>query len=169
MTFSIQRITRIAILSALTIVVTLTTTFHFGGTIAHLGAVIVITTVLLFGPLDGSIVAIIGMGLYDLFFYNPASAPKTIISYFLFAFIAGYIASQDTLIKNTILRQIIAVLCGGIGLIVSFYLFNLIFYSHFNFVYANLRVLSNILTISISLISIILVHILEPYVKQLSK
>lgn len=169
MTFSIQRITRISVLSALTIAMTLTTTFHFGGTIGHLGGVIVITTALLFGAVDGSIVAVTGMGLYDLFFYNPASAPKTIISYFLFAFITGYIASQDTLIKNTILRQIIAVLCGGIGLIVSFYLFNLIFYSHFNFAYANLRILSNILTISISLLSIALVHILEPYVKQLSK
>lgn len=169
MTFSIQRITRIAVLSALTTAVTLTTTLHFGGTIGHLGGAIVITTVLLFGAVDGSIVAVLGMGLYDVFFYNPASAPKTITSYFLFALIAGYIASQDTVIRNTIIRQVLAVLGGGIALIISFYTFNLVFYSHFNFAYANLRVMSNLLTVAISLLSIILVNILEPYVKQLSK
>lgn len=169
MTFSIQRITRIAVLSALTIAVTLTTTFHFGGTIGHLGGIIVITTALLFGPTDGSIVAVLGMGLYDIIFYNPASAPKTIVSYFLFALIAGYIASQDTLIRNTIIRQVLAVLCGGIALLSSFYVFNILFYSHFNFVYANARVMSNLITIVASLLSITLVHVLEPYTKQLSK
>lgn len=169
MKISINQIIRIAALSALAVVATLTTQIHFYGTIIHLGVIIVIISALLLGPFEGGIISGLSMGIYDIFFYNAASAPKTIVSYFLFGLIAGFIASKDTYIKNTILRFAIAIIIGGLIHTTSYFIFNF-YILNGGFEYAKVRVISSLISVSVTLfVTIPIALILKPYIAQLKK
>lgn len=168
MTISVSQLIRIATLSALAIAATVTTKVHFYGTILHLGSIIVITSALLLGPLEGSIIGGMSMGLYDVFFYNPASAPKTTVSYLLFGLTVGFIASQDAYIKHTILRYVIAILIGGLIHTASYFIFNA-YIINGGLAYAQVRVLSSLITVAATFATIPIALILKPYVKFLKK
>lgn len=168
MAISATQIVRIAALSALAIAATVTTKVPFYGTILHLGSIIVITSALLFGPIEGSIISGMSMGLYDIFFYNPASAPKTSVSYFLFGLIVGFIAYQDKYIKNTILRYVLAILIGGSVHTASYFIFNA-YIINGGLAYAQVRIVSSVITVAATFVTIPITLVLSKYTRHLTK
>lgn len=165
MSLSIQRILRISAFSALAIAATLVTKISFFGTIIHLGSVVVITVALLFGPLEGAVVSGMSMGLYDVFFYNPASAPKIATSYLLFGLVAGYIAMSDKYIKNALVRYILAIVVGGAIYTIVYFIFNA-YIMNGGLEYAQVRIMSSVITIAATFLTIPVAFALKPYVKK---
>lgn len=169
MSLSVQKIVRIAVLSALTISVSLLTKIQPSINLFHLGPIVIITAALLFGQLEGAFIGGLSMGLYDIFFYNPASAPKTIVSYALFGFVVGYISlNAQSYLKHTIVRYISAIILGGIIYTTSYFVFNTISLGFGNPT-VNAKIVGCIYIVLATFTAIPLALILKPYVKHLKK
>lgn len=169
MSLSIQKITRIAVLSALALSVSILTKVQPSLNLFHLGPIVIITSALLFGPIEGAFIGGLSMGTFDIFFYNPASAPKTTVSYALFGLVVGYIACQQTtLIENVILRYITAILCGGALYTLSYFIFNA-FILNIGLEPAKIKVVGCLIIVATTFIAIPLALILQPYTKRLKK
>lgn len=169
MHLSIQKITRIAALAALAMGVSLLTRIQPSLNLFHLGPVIIVTSALLLGPLEGAFIGGISMGLYDIFFYNPASAPKTTVSYAIFGLIVGYIALHHRqLIKHTLLRYIIAIIIGGCAFTASYFIFNA-YLLNLGMPYAQTKAIGCFYIALATLLAIPIALILQPYTKQLKK
>lgn len=123
MNLTVQRIVRIAVFSALAIGVSLLTKMQSSLNIFHLGPIVIVTSAILLGKVEGAFIGGLSMGIFDVLFYNPASAPKTVLAYGLLGFIVGYIAMDtERMIPNTVFRYIIAILSGGIVYIGTYFL-----------------------------------------------
>lgn len=168
MKLSVDRLVRISALAALAVAVSVLSKMQPSLNLFHLGPIVILTTALLFGPLEGALVGSISMTIFDIFFYRPVSAPKTLVSYFLFGLVAGYIAlHQRSLIPYDLLRYIIAVIIGGVFFSASYFVFNMLFFGGIG--YAQPKIWGTVILTIMSLAAVPLALILEPYVRQLKK
>ncbi|MGL4662917.1 MAG: ECF transporter S component [Culicoidibacterales bacterium] len=169
MHLSIQKITRIAVLSALALSVSLLTKVQPSLSLFHLGPIVIVASALLLGPSEGALIGGLSMGLFDIFFYNPASAPKTIVSYSLFGLVVGYIAfKQAPFTKNIIFRYIVAIFCGGIIFTLSYFIFNA-YIINLGLAYAKTKAIGCSFIVLATFAAIPIALILKPYTKQLKK
>lgn len=169
MSLSIQKITRIAILSALSLSVSILTKMQPSINLFHLGPIVIITSALLFGPLEGAFIGGLSMGIFDIFFYNPASAPKTTVSYALFGLVVGYIAcKQEKAITNTVIRYVLAIILGGIIYTASYFIFNA-YILNIGMKVAQAKVFGCLILVLTTFASLPIALILKPYTKQLKK
>lgn len=160
MKFDINRLLRIAVLAALTIVVTMTTRIPFYESIIHLGFIVVILSSLIFGSRDGAFIGGIAMGLYDLFFYNPLYAPTTFLAYALTAWMCGMVAREARrFIHAEIIRYILAITLAGLCYVAIYFLANAFIY--FNVEIAKVSAIGDIMIVLTAYLAIPIALILK--------
>ncbi|MEG0912822.1 MAG: ECF transporter S component [Oscillospiraceae bacterium] len=115
--FNIKTICMIGIMAALVFVGTnlrIKIPAGIDGTMIHFGNVFCLLGGLLFGGLPGGLAAGFGSALFDLFSEYAAEAWITFINKFAMGFIAGLIAHWGISKSKSMLRSIIAAVCGSL-------------------------------------------------------
>ena len=116
----------IAVMSALTMVATMiSVNFAPTGGYFNFGDVIVVTTALLFGPIVGGLTGGIGPALADIYLGYGLFAPFTLVIKGLEGLVVGYIAGGKPGVPRN--RKIIAWLCGGVIIIVGYWIAEVVF------------------------------------------
>ena len=112
---SVYRITFIAVMAALTYVVTL---FRFPllGSKVHFANAVCLLSGLLLGPVPGGIAAGLGSALYDLTLYNEGiiNLLITFVSKFAMAWVCGMIAGKRAYEKKAFPRLLLACVAGAL-------------------------------------------------------
>ncbi len=97
------------------------------GGLIHLGNIPLFIGAIIFGSYVGAIAGGIGMGLFDLLSGWTAWAPFTLIIVGLMGYTVGKIASN----KNSVPRNIIALITAGIIKVAGYYIAEIILYGSF--------------------------------------
>ena len=93
-----------------------------GGGLVHLGTGMSFIIILIFGRKTGAIAGSLAMGLFDIFSKFTIWAPTTIITRFIMGLIVGTIATKDGKVGESFLRNVIAIVAGGIWMIAGYFL-----------------------------------------------
>ena len=111
----VYRITFIAVMAALTYVVTM---FRFPllGSKVHFGNAVCLLSGLLLGPVPGGLAAGLGSALYDLTLYNEGIVNLliTFVSKFVMAWVCGLIAGKQPYRKEAFPRLLLACAVGAL-------------------------------------------------------
>ena len=120
---SVYRITFIAVMAALTYVVTL---FRFPllGSKVHFANAVCLLSGLLLGPVPGGLAAGLGSALYDLTMYNEGfvNILITFVSKFAMAWVCGIIAGRKAYEKKAFPRLLLACVAGALTYVVLYML-----------------------------------------------
>ncbi len=123
-------ISTIAIFTALTCVVTMVIAFPIPATngFINIGDAIVMFTGLIFGPIIGGIAGGVGSALADFFLGFFIYAPATLIIKGLEGFIVGILANPKKNYSKPNLRDIVAVVLGGLIMVFGYFIYEIIIY-----------------------------------------
>jgi uncharacterized membrane protein len=119
-----------AIFAALTCVVTMLIAFPIPATdgFINIGDAVVMLAGLLFGPIIGGISGGVGSALADLFLGYTIYAPATLVIKGLEGFIVGMIADPKYNHSKPNIRDIIAVVIGGLIMVFGYFIFEIMIY-----------------------------------------
>jgi uncharacterized membrane protein len=119
-----------AIFTALACVVTMVIAFPIPATngFINIGDAIVMLTGLMFGPIIGCIAGGVGSALADVFLGYYIYAPATLIIKGLEGFVVGMIANPKDNYSKPNLRDIIAVVVGGLIMVFGYFIYETILY-----------------------------------------
>jgi len=100
------------------------------GGLIHLGNVALFISAIVFGKKKGSIAGAFGMGLFDIISGWALWAPFTFIIRGVMGYIIGAISNASNRNGNSIIWNIIAILAGGVWMILGYYLTEVILYGN---------------------------------------
>ncbi len=97
------------------------------GGLVHIGTLTMFVIALRFGPRYGALSGGVGMALFDLFSEWVIWAPGTLIIRLLAGFLIGYIALSKQGQGENKLRNVLALIVGGVVIIVGYFIFEGVF------------------------------------------
>jgi len=119
-----------AIFAALACVITMIIAFPIPATngFINIGDAIVMLTGLIFGPIVGGIAGGVGSALADVFLGYFLYAPATLVIKGLEGFIVGMIANPKENASKPNIRDIVAVIMGGLIMVFGYFIYETILY-----------------------------------------
>lgn len=100
------------------------------GGLIHLGNVMLFVSAILFGRKKGALAGAFGMGLFDIVSGWMAWTPFTFIIRGIMGYIIGTIANNKNKNGSSFLYNLMAILAGGIWMIMGYYLTEVILYGN---------------------------------------
>jgi len=132
------------------------------GGLMHLGTLMLFIIALKFGKYYGAISGGIGMAIFDIIGGWMAWAPGTLVVRLLMGFVVGWIAQSKKGQGQNLSKNILAIIAGGLVMIVGYYLYEAIFLTSFGA--ASLSFVGNGAQITIGLFSLIIIkYIPNPF------
>lgn len=93
-----------------------------GGGLVHLGTGMSYILALVFGRKVGAVSGSLAMGMFDIFSKYTIWAPTTIITRAIMGYVVGSIATKDGESGDSFVRNIIAIVVGGVIMIAGYYI-----------------------------------------------
>ncbi|MBU1019967.1 MAG: ECF transporter S component [Firmicutes bacterium] len=157
--------TRRIVLSGMFIALVVVSTFinipypGSAGGLMHLGTLMLIIISLKFGKHYGALAGGIGMGLFDILGGWMAWAPGTIVVRLLMGYVIGLIAEDKAGQGSSLIKNIIAIICGAIVMITGYYFYEAIFLTTFKA--ALLSINGNIAQILIGFLGLLIIPLVQ--------
>ncbi len=131
------------------------------GGLMHLGTLMLFIISLKFGKSYGALAGGIGMGIFDVLGGWMSWAPGTFVVRLIMGYIVGWIAEDKNGQGSNTFKNLIAIIAGGIVMIVGYYLYEATFLTSFGA--ATLSFTGNAAQIIVGLISLFVIkHIPNP-------
>jgi uncharacterized membrane protein len=126
------------------------------GGLMHLGTLMLFIIALKFGKYYGAISGGIGMAIFDIIGGWMAWAPGTLVVRLLMGFVVGLVSQSKQGQGKNIYKNVIAIILGGLVMIVGYYLYEAVFLTSFGA--ASLSFVGNGAQIVIGLFSLIIIQ-----------
>lgn len=93
-----------------------------GGGLVHLGTGMSLIVSLVFGRKTGAVAGATAMGMFDILSKFTLWAPTTIVTRLIMGYIVGTIATSNGKAGNSFVRNLIAIVVGGLWMLVGYYI-----------------------------------------------
>ena len=122
------------------------------GGLVHIGTLMMFAIALKYGKTYGAVSAAIGMSLFDVLMGWGAWAPGTFFVRLIAGFLVGFIAHSNKSFGSSIIKNILAIIVGGVVIVSGYYIFESIFITNFHG--ALLSIPGNLMQIAIGVFAI---------------
>lgn len=132
------------------------------GGLMHLGTLMLFIIALKFGKYYGAISGGIGMAIFDIIGGWMSWAPGTLVVRLIMGFVVGWIAQSKLGQGQNAFKNVLAIIAGGLVMIIGYYLYEAIFLTSFGA--ASLSFVGNGAQIAVGLFSLIIIkYIPDPF------
>jgi len=135
------------------------------GGLMHLGTLMLFIISLKFGKTYGALAGGIGMGIFDVLGGWMSWAPGTLVVRFIMGYVVGWISEDNMGQGANTYKNIIAIVAGGLIMIVGYYLYEATFLSTFKVALTSIT--GNLAQISIGLLALYVIkYVPNPFTKN---